>query len=348
MKKHAIIPIFIPHKGCSHQCTFCNQQVITAKDGQVTAEKVREIADTWLSTLSAKQLDCIEMPFYGGSFTGIPWEQQRQFLEVAKEYKDRGDIQKIHLSTRPDYVSEEILTGLCQYHVDIIELGVQSFDEEVLLKSRRGHSAADVEKACRLIDDFGFTLGIQLMIGLPGDSMEKAMDSARKAVSLHPSLARLYPVVVLPGTQLAEDMAQGRYHPMKEEVMVTVTAAMYKILAEAGITILRVGLKSTDLISKESDLCHEYHPAFRQLVEGKLALDEMNRQINNLLRKSLVEEDAKEQVSVYSNAHSFSAMIDHKACNRKQLEKEWPKVAFSWKQDHRLQDNQYRVCLENQ
>lgn len=94
MKKHAIIPIFIPHKGCSHQCTFCNQQVITAKDGQVTAEKVREIADTWLSTLSAKQLDCIEMAFYGGSFTGIPWEQQRQFLEVAKEYKDRGDIKK--------------------------------------------------------------------------------------------------------------------------------------------------------------------------------------------------------------------------------------------------------------
>ncbi len=141
MKKHAIIPIFIPHKGCPHACVFCNQNAITARTADVTPEDVRRTADEWLSTLEGRGLEEIELSFFGGSFTGIPIEQQSAFLAVAKEYKDAGRIDKIHLSTRPDYIDEVILDNLKAYGADVIELGVQSFDPDVLRLSERGHAA---------------------------------------------------------------------------------------------------------------------------------------------------------------------------------------------------------------
>ena len=195
MKKHAIIPIFIPHRGCGHECVFCNQRLITARQPDVTPEDVRSILDTRLSTMQRLAdplesdsvtspdsapgadgrperpgLETIEAAFYGGSFTGLPMEEQAAFLAVTKEYKDSGRIDKIHLSTRPDYIDSAILDQLRAFGVDTIELGVQSFDPEVLELSRRGHSVDDIYRACELIKSYGFELGIQLMIGLPGDS----------------------------------------------------------------------------------------------------------------------------------------------------------------------------------
>ena len=97
MKKHAIIPIFIPHKGCPHACVFCNQNAITSRTADVTPDDVRRTADEWLSTLSKMDLEEIELSFFGGSFTGIPLDEQSAFLAVAKEYKYAGKIDKIHL-----------------------------------------------------------------------------------------------------------------------------------------------------------------------------------------------------------------------------------------------------------
>ena len=75
MKKHAIIPIFIPHKGCPHACVFCNQNAITSRTADVTPDDVRRTADEWLSTLSKMDLEEVELSFFGGSFTGIPIEE---------------------------------------------------------------------------------------------------------------------------------------------------------------------------------------------------------------------------------------------------------------------------------
>ena len=145
------------------------------------------------------------------------------------------------MSTRPDYIDREILDNLKKYDADIIELGVQSFDPEVLEASNRGHIVEDVYTACELIKEYGFQLGIQLMIGLPGDSPEKCIYSAKEAVRLAPSSARLYPTIVLNDTELYDMYTDGRYRPLTTEEAVDITKEMYRILSDAGITILRVG-----------------------------------------------------------------------------------------------------------
>ena len=234
MKKHAIIPIFISHRGCPNDCVFCNQKKITARQGDVTEEDVRNTIKTYLSTLNDMNMETIELSFFGGSFTGIPIEEQSRFLAIAYEYKQRGIIDKIHMSTRPDYIDREILDNLRKYSVDVIELGVQSFDDAVLKKSNRGHSAAAVYDACRLIKEYGFTLGIQLMIGLPGDSLESCIYSARETVKIAPEIARLYPTIIIEDTELLEMYRRGEYSPLTLDEAVAVTKEMYRILDDAG------------------------------------------------------------------------------------------------------------------
>ena len=230
MKKHAIIPIFIPHKGCNNDCVFCNQRKITAHIAPLTPADVHKTVSKYMSTLSKMDIEEIELSFFGGSFTGIPMDEQKAFLSVAKRYKDEGVIQKIHLSTRPDYIDCEILDNLKAFGVDTIELGVQSFAESVHTASKRGYSAECVYSSSRLIKEYGFILGIQLMIGLPGDTCELDLYSARETVAISPSIARLYPTVVIPDTELHKMFLQGRYCPMQQEDAIIRTAAMYMSL----------------------------------------------------------------------------------------------------------------------
>ncbi|MBR3052722.1 MAG: radical SAM protein [Firmicutes bacterium] len=277
MKKHAIIPIFIPHIGCGHACVFCDQRQITARSGMPTIAEARETIETWLTTL--RDVPEVEISFFGGSFTGIPVELQREYLSLAKEYKDAGRITGIHMSTRPDYIDDEILDLLCEMTVDAVEFGVQSFDDDVLRLSKRGHNAETARRAARMIKAIGITLGIQLMIGLPGDSLEACVYSARETVKLGPELARLYPTLILPGTELHDMYLAGRYTPLTRGEAVLRTKEMYEILMDAGINIMRVGLKSTEIISSErlGDLNKgTYHPAFRQLVESEIAKERVS------------------------------------------------------------------------
>ncbi|MFR2966828.1 MAG: elongator complex protein 3 [Anaerovoracaceae bacterium] len=283
MKKHAIIPIFIPHKGCPNDCIFCNQRKITAHADSVSASDIHQTVSQYMSTLSDMDMETIELSFFGGSFTGIPLEEQKEYLSIAKGYKDDGVIQKIHLSTRPDYIDRKNLDNLKAYGVDVIELGVQSFAEPVLKASNRGHDAACVYESCALIKEYGFTLGIQLKIGLPEDTTEYDLFSAREAVKLRPEIARLYPTVVIKDTGLHQLMEKGLYTPPEEKDMVERTAAMYKILTDAGINVIRVGLKSSDIMSDENNTADTFHPAFRQLVEGLLARQQLEAQIDHLL-----------------------------------------------------------------
>lgn len=332
MKKHAIIPIFIPHQGCPNDCVFCNQKAITARQPDVSLDDVRNTIDTWLSTLTDREgMQTIEIAFFGGSFTGIPMNQQSEYLSIACEYKERGLVQKIHLSTRPDYIDEKILDNLKHYKVDVIELGVQSFDEEVLKAAGRGHDSKCVYTACNLIKSYGFELGIQLMIGLPQDSLKKCIYSAKEAVMIGPSIARLYPTIVIENTELMEMYHRGEYTPLSTEEAVNITKEMYKILTDAGINIIRVGLKSSDLIRENGKIQGTtFHPAFRQLVEGSIARDKMEM----LLLDNLSASGTSNEVIFYSNARWFSNMIGHKGCNKEYFTTAYPHLEFKYKIDN--------------
>ena len=348
MKKHAIIPIFIPHKGCPHACVFCNQNAITARTADVTPDDVRKTADEWLSTLSGRGLDTIELSFFGGSFTGIPMEQQSAFLAVAKEYKDSGKIDKIHLSTRPDYINKEILDNLKAYGADVIELGVQSFDSRVLKLSERGHSAGDVYRACDLIKSYGcFTLGIQLMIGLPGDSYEKCMESVRRTIAIGPSIARLYPTVIISGTKLCRMYEEGRYVPFTRDQMLDTTTDMYKALTDSGINVIRVGLKASALINDSEDsrvVGDTYHPAFRQLVEGRIAKEKIALALTELMQDpNFIDDGVVGPVVISAGPDRFSAVVGHKGVNRRTFENEFPKLCISYKEDPQIADGNIRI-----
>lgn len=351
MKKHAIIPIFIPHRGCPNDCVFCNQKAITARQPDVTAEDVRNTIETYLPTLQNRGLETIEAAFFGGSFTGIPLEDQSALLQVADEYKSRGLIDKIHLSTRPDYIDEKILDNLQRFHVDVIELGVQSFDGQVLEASGRGHGTGEIYRACDLIKSYGFELGIQLMIGLPGDSLEKCLYSAKETVKIGPAIARLYPTIVLQDTQLYEMYQAGLYHALTTEEAVAITKEMYKILWHAGINIIRVGLKSTDLISgsgegRDQTLGHTYHPAFRQLVEGEIAKEQLEEQLQAKLAGESLHAAAKplqEDINFYSNGVSFSNMIGNARSNKLYFNEKYPGLRFHFKVDESLTDMEFKL-----
>lgn len=342
MKKHAIIPIFIPHRGCPNDCVFCNQKAITARQADVTPADARNIIDSYLPTLEGRGLETIEVAFFGGSFTGIPMEDQSAFLAVAQEYKAKGLIDKIHMSTRPDYINEEILDNLIKYGADVVELGVQSFDPEVLAASNRGHSVEDVYRACDMIKSYGLELGIQLMIGLPKDNLESCLYSARETVRMEPSIARLYPTVVLNDTELLRMYERGEYEPLSTDEAVAITKEMYKIIASVGIKIIRVGLKSTDLINdSDSDqnqtVGHTYHPAFRQLVEGEIAREELETQLLPYISKNAAS------AAFYSNGVSFSNMIGNSRRNKEYFAGKYPDIRISFKVDDSLEDMVFEV-----
>ena len=337
MKKHAIIPIFISHRGCPNDCVFCNQKKITARHGDVTPEDARRTIEEHLSTLENMNLETVEIAFFGGSFTGIPLEDQRAFLAIAKEYKNEGKVSAIHLSTRPDYISEEILDNLKAYGVDVIELGVQSLDPEGLRLSGRGHDVSVVYRSAALIKEYGFTLGIQLMIGLPGDTLEKCIFSAKETVKIGPQIARLYPTVVIKETALYDMYLERSYTPLSEDEAVNRTKAMYEILDNAGINIIRVGLKSSDIMADQL----AFHPAFRQLVEGRIARERLEAQVDELY-------PVPEGLALFiSSEKCYNNMFGHKGVNRRYFAEKYPKLDIRYVKDSEaglsLADNKYRV-----
>ncbi len=271
--KHVIIPIFVPHKGCPNDCIFCNQKKISGQLEEMTTEKIPEIIEEHLSTI--KQSSFVEIAFYGGSFTAIPKDVQESFLQQAYKYVSIGKVAEIRLSTRPDCIDEEILMMLKRYGVRTIELGVQSLDDDVLKASCRGHDANVVYKSSELIKSMGFRLGIQTMTGLPCDTREKCIDTAKKVISISPEIVRIYPVLVIKGTGLERLMESGRYKPQSLDEAVDICAELLKLYEDKGINVIRIGLQPTDNINEGNDsdvVAGPIHSAFRQLVESRLAL----------------------------------------------------------------------------
>ncbi|WP_461204452.1 elongator complex protein 3 [Clostridium sp. DL1XJH146] len=317
-KSHYIIPIFVTHEGCPHECVFCNQNSITGKSKTVTPKEADEIIALYLKTIENKNA-IIEISFFGGTFTSIDKQKQKDLLAIAKKYKDNGEVNKIHLSTRPDYINDEILTYLKNYTVDIIELGVQSLDEEVLKKSGRGHTAEDVAVASKLIKSYGFVLGHQMMLGLPGDTHEKSIRTAKQIVSMGAQIARIYPTLVIRDTPLEKMLYNNIYKPYTLEETITVSKKIYKIFADNGIKIIRIGLQPTDEISEGYDLIDgPFHPAIRELVEGSLINDMIYDEICDFKEDKIeILLNEKDISKLYADKKKYFIMLKNRTQGKK-------------------------------
>lgn len=295
-----IIPIFIPHEGCPNDCAFCNQRTISGKSTAPSLDDARLIIEQYLEN-DTKKAD--QIAFFGGSFTGISTEKQNEYLSLANEYIKRDLVGSIRLSTRPDYISEDTVKRLVSFGVKNIELGAQSMDEEVLRASNRGHSSYDVEKASEIILKGGATLGLQMMTGLPLDSMEKCMYTAQRFSELGAKESRIYPTVVLRGTKLAKMYENGEYIPQSVEEAVDISARVYRLFKERGITVLRIGLPDSAEL-KENYIAGAYHPSLGELV--------MSRDIRNRIEESL---SGRSEAEIRVNPKFISKVNGNKCCN---------------------------------
>lgn len=269
MKKY-IIPYFVPHIGCPVGCVFCNQNEITGVESDL--EPLNTVVDRYLSYFSERGE--VELAFYGGSFTAINENLRLKLLREGKDLIDRGLISSIRISTRPDAIDTNILEELKYHGVKVIELGVQSLDTGVLKLSNRGHNPECVYEACDLIKSFGFTLGLQQMLALPGDTLEKSIYTAREFVKLSPEIVRIYPTLVVKNTKLEQMYQDKTYVPLTLDEGVRWAKEVLKIYNENRINVIRIGLQPTDNINYGGDLvAGPFHPAFRQLVEESIILD---------------------------------------------------------------------------
>lgn len=266
--RESIIPVFVPHLGCPNDCVFCNQRRISGSQEPATAQTVKEAIENAaaLPSKGAKR----QLAFYGGSFTAIPVEQQLSLLNAAREEMAQGRIDSLRLSTRPDAIDGTVLDRLRDYGVETIELGAQSLDDRVLLLSGRGHTAEDVEKASQLIKEWGFRLILQMMTGLPGDTPEKAVETARRIAALKPDGVRIYPTVIVRDTALYDLWRSGRYAEHTVEDAVEVCASLVPLFEEAGIPIIRLGLNPTEELSGGAAAGGAYHPALGELVQSRV------------------------------------------------------------------------------
>ncbi|MFZ5352599.1 MAG: elongator complex protein 3 [Bacillota bacterium] len=303
-----IIPIFVPHKGCPHDCIFCNQKKITGQLGEIDDVDVIIKIKEYLKTIPAENT-ITEVAFYGGSFTAIPLEQQERLLSAAYKYVRTGEVEGIRISTRPDCINREILDNLKKYGVDTIELGVQSMDMEVLEASRRGHTREDVIKAAGLIHEYGFVLGLQMMVGLPGDNREISIRTAKEIIALKPQLVRIYPALVIKNTYMEELYLSGRYEPLKLDAAVEICKTLLILFERNNINVIRIGLQPTENIIPGKDVAAgPFHPSMRQLVESMIYRDMLGYliEINRLQEKD---------IEIIVNPRDVSDIIGQKKSN---------------------------------
>ncbi len=264
---HANISIFVPHKGCPNDCSFCNQRAISGQSVPATAEDVANAVETAIKyNIDPKSA---EIAFFGGSFTAIEREYMLSLLTAAKHFLDTYEFAGIRVSTRPDCIDEEVLEILKEYGVTAIELGAQSMCDDVLIANHRGHTADDVRKASRLIKDCGFEFGLQMMTGLYKSDFEKDFQTALEIIKLKPDTVRIYPTVVLKNTHLGYLQEIGEYTAPSAEESAPFCARLLQMFNGNDIKVIKLGLHSSETV--ESDMVGgAYHPAFRELCEGHI------------------------------------------------------------------------------
>ena len=341
MSKQYIIPIFVPHLGCPNDCIFCNQKSISGQMKQITEEEVERTIQEFLRSFKDENL-YTEIAFFGGSFTGIEVELQEKLLKIAYKYVKNKKVDGIRISTRPDYIDKDKLKLLKKYGVKTIELGVQSTNDYILKKAKRGHSFADVKKASKLIKKYGFTLGHQMMIGLPESTWIDELNTAKDLAKLKPKIVRLYPVLVIKRTELEKDFAKGEYHPIALNQAVERCKELYYFFDKKKITVIRMGLQNTDIISNPEDINSEvvagpYHEAFGQLVEDSIWYDKILTAIKKVNTKVA-------EIEIEANPQDVNSIVGHKRENIQKF-KDTYEVEIKIKQNENMKPGKFKLNI---
>lgn len=262
-----ILPLFIPHQGCPFSCIYCNQYTITSTE-QNDLQDFKQLIDNFCRKNLYKDK---EIAFFGGTFTALEKSRQEEYLGLITPYL--GEIRGVRLSTRPDFITEDILEFLIKRGVSTIELGIQSFNDQVLKASQRGYNSEKAISSCRMIKQAGLDLIIQLMPGLPEDKEEIFRQTVKQTVHLMPSGVRLYPTVVLSGTKLADWYKAGNYSPLTiDEAVIWLKAARAEF-SEHKIPVIKMGLHSD--ITPEEIVAGPYDQAIGELVKMEMIYERL-------------------------------------------------------------------------
>lgn len=309
----------MPELACPFRCVFCDQHRISGIEDAPDKDQVISLIERNLGTFPYGP-KTVEIAFFGGNFTGLPDNLQLMYLELAQKFLINGSVQGIRISTRPDYINSEKLQRLRTYGVTTIELGAQSLDAEVLRKSGRGHGPEAVEKASEMILQKGFRLGLQMMIGLPGDTFEKSLQSAERIIGHRAHETRIYPCLVIKGTALEQMYLRGDYKPLSLDQAVGWSVWLWQLFAEAGVKVIRLGLHPSEGLNGDDLVAGPFHPSFKELV--------MTALWRNMFEKYSAWPQG-DSVLIEVPANELGVAIGHKAANRIWLSERYSKVVFT-------------------
>lgn len=335
--KPFIIPVFLPHAGCPHQCAFCNQRTITSiKQKILSPEKLHTLIDNFLN-YKGNHRNSVQIAFFGGNFLGLTTLHIESLLHEAGKFVTAGSVDSLRFSTRPDTINNETLDIIKPFPVSTIELGVQSMDDSVLAISKRGHTSADTKNAVNLLKKRGYEIGLQMMVGLPGDDETKAQLTGRRLVDMSPDFVRIYPTVVLAGSLLAKWYQNGEYAPIPLEQCITLVKNLYLLFRENDIKVIRMGLQASEDLEKGSEiLAGPYHSAFGHLVFSRIFLDMATTILES-------EVSVRDEVCIKVHPRSISKMRGLKNLNIEILKRKFNIKSLSILPDHTLEKDKVKV-----
>ncbi|MCD6319752.1 MAG: radical SAM protein [Candidatus Desulfofervidaceae bacterium] len=337
MTRPYIIPIFIPHLGCPHQCIYCNQRTITGVTSSINLEEIKKNIDFFLLRQRHPKRGQIQIAFYGGSFTALKPKLRRNLLSLGFHYVQTGQVDALRLSTRPDAIDESVLEELKKYGVSTIELGVQSLDDTVLSLAHRGHTAEATYKTSELIKKTGFSLGWQLMPGLPGETETSRQKTVNEVVKWRPDFVRIYPTLVIKGTPLAQLWKEGKYTALSLTEAVGICKKMVLTFTEAGIPVIRVGLQASDsLLEPGHILAGPWHPAFGELVKSAIWLDVLEKIVKKHFSNSM-------DIKIFAHPTMLSQLVGQKKANYEELKHIFPEKRIAFSVDLRLKKGEIKV-----
>ena len=314
--KYYNIPIFLPELACPFRCVYCNQFSITGKQQLPDSQYVKNTIEQYLASFTTKER-FVEVAFFGGNFTGLPIKMQDEFLKIVQPYLEKGVIDGIRCSTRPDYIDEKRVKALKSFGMKNIELGAQSTNDMILQKCGRGHTFKDIDNASQIIVNEGITLGLQMMIGLPFDSFENDMQTAYDIVRLGAKETRIYPCIVVKDTGLERLYRKGEYQPLTLNDAIEQSATLYEYFTENDVKVLRVGLHTSDDLNGDAYVAGPYHKNFAEMVFSRL----WGRKFDKIDEKT-------DKIVIEVPENQLNHAIGYKGENKKRLQERYKHVAF--------------------